>query len=636
MLIGEIEGTVSTSEFKFRAYTEIKKFDFVAVKKKDKWILAQVQEVKKYEDGRTEAQTSIIGYREKGLLKKPKSVIKPNSMIYSASQELISETLGLNQKGLYIGKLESNIHVKIHLDPESFYRHVAVLAQTGSGKSYLAGVIVEELLDKKYPVVIIDPHGEYHTLGEKNKISEEQRAKFEVEPKSYKIEEYTSDAGLNSAAKKLLFSEQNLKAQDIVEILPTSLTNSQLGILYTAIKELEGKNYTLDDILSFCSSSDSKAKWGLINLLELLKKGGIFSKNPTDLRTLVKEGQATIINLKGIPPKTQEVVVHLLAKNLFELRKHEEVKPFFMLIEESHNFIPERNIGKAICSSTLMSIASEGRKFGLGLIVVSQRPARIDNNVLSQCNTQIILRVTNPSDINAISKSFEGVTNEVKSAIRSLPSGVGLVLGKDYPIMTEIRVRRSKHGGETKTLSAESKKIRVFVSSFSKEYVEKALKEEVRQVYYPLWILKSGDLKIVLDAKNGELKYKSPVLGKFEQEILELTKIKPRTKNELIEKLEIGFTDLSSILENLINQHIIKQSEEKGKIKYYATKDYFSATKNVEFGDAKVIQPEIKQEIAVKMGAKLLKKDIDGAELVYYPYYATQNTVIDGLTGQKI
>ncbi|MDY6773860.1 MAG: ATPase, partial [Candidatus Nanohaloarchaea archaeon] len=77
----------------------------------------------------------------------------------------------------------------------------------------------------------------------------------------------------------------------------------------------------------------------------------------------------------------------------------------------------------------------------------------MDKNVLSQCNTQFILRVTNPNDLNAISRSFEGVTSEVKDFITSLPPGTGLLLGKEYPVMTDVRTRRSSHGGEAKELS---------------------------------------------------------------------------------------------------------------------------------------------------------------------------------------
>jgi hypothetical protein len=85
----------------------------------------------------------------------------------------------------------------------------------------------------------------------------------------------------------------------------------------------------------------------------------------------------------------------------------------------------------------------------MGLCVVSQRPAKIDKNVLSQCNTQIILKVTNPNDLKAIVGSVEGLTSESADEIARLPVGVALVAGGSLgmPVMVEVRTRQSRHGG---------------------------------------------------------------------------------------------------------------------------------------------------------------------------------------------
>src|SRR2546427_400827 len=79
-----------------------------------------------------------------------------------------------------------------------------------------------------------------------------------------------------------------------------------------------------------------------------------------------------------------------------------------LVVEESHNFCPQ--VGQAASSKVFRTLASEGRKFGLGLVVITQRAAKVDKNVLSQCNTQIILKVTNPNDLKAIIASVEGLT----------------------------------------------------------------------------------------------------------------------------------------------------------------------------------------------------------------------------------
>jgi DNA helicase HerA-like ATPase len=145
------------------------------------------------------------------------------------------------------------------------------------------------------------------------------------------------------------------------------------------------------------------------------------------------------------------MIVARLCEELFEARKINVVPPMMLVLEEAHNYCPEKGFAKTVSTDILRTIASEGRKFGLGMMVISQRPARIDKNVLSQCNTQIILKVTNPNDLQAIRKGLEGISVEAEAEIKRLPPGVAMVVSGDIerPIIVEIRVRKSRHGGES-------------------------------------------------------------------------------------------------------------------------------------------------------------------------------------------
>jgi hypothetical protein len=141
--------------------------------------------------------------------------------------------------------------------------------------------------------------------------------------------------------------------------------------------------------------------------------------------------------------------VNRLCNNLFELRKAEKLPPMMLVLEECHIFCPQQ--GKANSTRILRTIASEGRKFGLGMTLISQRPAKVDKNVLSQCNTQIILKVANPNDLKAISASIEGLTDGMEAEIQRLPIGTALVTGggASMPLFVDIRPRETKHGGES-------------------------------------------------------------------------------------------------------------------------------------------------------------------------------------------
>jgi hypothetical protein len=175
---------------------------------------------------------------------------------------------------------------------------------------------------------------------------------------------------------------------------------------------------------------------------------------------LLQNGKAIVLDMRGTPPEHQDLIVSRICSQLFELRKREEVPAGMIVIEEAHNFIPERGFGKAVSTHVLRTIASEGRKFGLGLLVISQRPARIDKNVISQCNTQIILRVTNPNDINAIKKGVEGLSADAVEEIKRLPPGTAMVVSPELerPVIVNIRVRRSKHSEAVNVIKRERKK----------------------------------------------------------------------------------------------------------------------------------------------------------------------------------
>lgn len=616
MQLGTIQGEVDTTSFEFRATEEVKKFDFVSVKSDEQWILAQVEEVTKHPDGETIATANIIGYRDKGLTKAPRRVIEPDSIVYRADQQLISDTLGLEDEGLEIGHLETNPEIDIHVNAEDFYKHFAVLAQTGAGKSYLTGVLIEELLEQEFPVMVIDPHGEYSSLSIPNESSEDA--------KGYEVAEYSPNTDVNSGAIPLSFSSVNLEKKELMEVIPDSLTNSQMGVLYNSLKRLRDRDedYNLNDLMDAVSQEDSTAKWNLLNSLEQLDRSGLFSENPVDLESLVSKGEATLINLKAVEPEDAEMAMYMLAKRLFDLRKRDRVPPFLMVIEEAHNFAPEKGFEQALSNDILRKIASEGRKFGLGIGVISQRPARIDKNVLSQCNTQFILRVTNPNDLKAISKSFEGVTSEVESMIKSLPPGVAFVLGNEYPVMTDVRTRRSKHGGETQTSQeySEKREISFFRPEEDLEEYEARTGEKHEIAYYPLYLVENEEEKILVDGTSGDVKARREKFSGDKQELLELL-AQDVSKQEIAEELDLGIPRIQQLIEEL---------REAGRV----NQDSLEVEDSVL--DLKIVDEnaEADQMIDFEVGENL---EFEGdVRKVYYPYYSRDEKVYDPILQKEV
>ncbi|MBN1133353.1 MAG: ATP-binding protein [Methanosarcinaceae archaeon] len=488
--VGIIFGETGTLDFKFliSESTAVRRSEYVkAWHETDGWVLAQVLSITRSSDAyslkeaktgrrknkidektgnknnepgdeRIVAEATVIGTRDSsGLLQSPRIPFSPGDPIYKADNELIRSVLGLSGNDMYIGLLDGT-DIPVQLSVNSLVqKHCSILAKTGSGKSYTASVLLEELLDRQIPLLIIDPHSEYASLKDPASLKSGDFKKYNVAPKGYssQVTVYTpANKTLNPAADEVFrLNGVNLSAKELTAIFPDSYTSTHMGILYEAIQKLkaEMETYTLDDIIFEVGNDKSKARWNVISLLEDIRETGILSTHPTSIEELVQKGRTSVIDFKGVPPALQNMIVARLCSSLFESRKMKRIPPGMLVVEEAHNFAPERGFSKTASSEILRTIASEGRKFGLGLMVISQRPARIDKNVLSQCGTQIIMKVTNSNDLKSISKGLEGVNSYVEDELIRLPPGTAMLVSNDIerPILVDVRVRKSRHGGES-------------------------------------------------------------------------------------------------------------------------------------------------------------------------------------------
>ncbi len=466
--VGVIFGETGSHTFKF-AVTDpaLKRTDYVKVwHATDGWVLGQVLSMTRSaadNKDRIVAAVMVIGARDpQGLLRAPMTPFRPGDRVYEAEEDLIVNTLGLSEGGAYLGFLDGT-DIPVTVDRNKLIqKHCSILAMTGSGKSYTAAVIMEEMMEREVPLFIIDPHGEYATLKEPNDDADIDglAEKFDVEPRGFgNVVIYTpgNKRLCEYADRPLRLNGLNLRPKEVIDYVPSELHNTEIGLIYQAVNALRNDrvDYTVKDVLREIASSNSATKWGVYNKLEPLIDSEFLSDKPTPLPELFARGRASIIDMKGIHPDVQQIIVARLLSNLFEARKSGLVPPGMVVVEEAHNFCPEKGFMKTASSSVLRAIASEGRKFGLGLLIISQRPAKVDKNVLSQCNTQIIMRVTNPNDIRAITKSLEGISSELEEEVKRLPPGIALFVNPDIPraVMVQVRVRKSRHGGASRDIS---------------------------------------------------------------------------------------------------------------------------------------------------------------------------------------
>ncbi len=476
--VGVVFGNVSTTEFRFAVRDpSLKRLDYVQVEHPtDGVLVAHVVEMTRetnvtFEDASRAslrdtatrdhlvARARVIGFRDaRGILQAPRTPLPAGSTVRRVDEGLLAHVFGLRDtEGAYIGVVKG-YDLRVFLDINTLVqKHVSVLAKTGSGKSYAVGVLMEELIKQGVPIVVIDPHGEHASLAQPNTTASDQaaRRRFGVTPRNYgeHIVEYSPDTVASPDAVPFRLESKNLEAREIADLLGGKPTNSQMGMLHAAVKELIDKeaDYALEDVLEQVRESASNAKWNLVSTLESLVGLEVFSGPGTTIESLVQPKKVSILNLKGVSPDLQEMVVATTARRLFEARKLGKVPPFMLVVEEAHNFAPEKGLAGTPTGLVLRTVASEGRKFGMGLTVVSQRPAKVDKNVLSQCNTQIMLKVTNPNDLKALASSAEGFTSESEDEIQRLPVGVAFVSHPriSIPVLVEIRPRETSHGGES-------------------------------------------------------------------------------------------------------------------------------------------------------------------------------------------
>ncbi len=183
-------------------------------------------------------------------------------------------------------------------------------------------------------------------------------------------------------------------------------------------------------------------------------------KTKKDLDTLLAEWLGhdrpiTILDLSGVPAEVMAAISGALLKIVYDalfwgqgLPVGGRLQPLLLVLEEAHNYL---KAGVAsISSRTVQTIAKEGRKYGVGLLLVTQRPTELDETVLSQCGTVLALRMTNKGDRGHVSAAVQDELQDIVSLLPSLRTGEGLVMGEAVRIPSRIRFRRCAHAPKSR------------------------------------------------------------------------------------------------------------------------------------------------------------------------------------------
>jgi len=370
------------------------------------------------------AKVQIFGKLSDGNLVRIKRPIEPYTEVLLADKEELEGILS-SESNISMGRVYGT-EARAFLNPAEYDRHLAILASTGAGKSYAAANLIKEFSSLGLPVIVIDTHGEYPKLLSK---CVEKSTIIDIHTVKHPKQGY----------KELKIPVCELSAEDFSHFI--YLNETQKSALGLVLDRLSAREFLLQDIIEECDRIDDDAiheetakalKRRLMGLDRIFRN--VFDKLGTDIVGMVKPYQITVIDASYASQGVRQAVVSYIAKELLQgrIRKENQMEngvefPLLLVVEEAHNYCSAKLSHS--CKYQLQRIASEGRKFGLGLCVISQKPSKIDEEILSQCNTGIYMHITNPNDKDHIRKSFESINDEIIKDLDSLDVGECIVAG---------------------------------------------------------------------------------------------------------------------------------------------------------------------------------------------------------------
>jgi len=353
-------------------------------------------------------------------------------------------------------------------------KHTAVLGSTGAGKSGTVAAIIHSILERgdtnsyekwKPRIIILDPHGEYGSaFADHTKLS-------------------SDDGTLTLPYWLLNFQETVALLIGKTEFVATSQANIVKSALISAREEgaqklgLDANLITVDSPVPYKLSalkakieadkppqaSKQDSHNSILQKLEVLMtdarlrfmmtewNGDGNDPFPVVIKQLTGDGpQPRIVDLSGVPNEVAGVSSAVIARTLFNLKiwqtqTERESDPVLLVCEEAHRYVPNRGEAQyEAAQEAIRRIAKEGRKYGVGLLLVSQRPSEVEATVLSQCNSWIVLRITNDADREHVRSILPDSMSGLTKMLSGLRRQEAIFVGQAAMLPSRILIRDLK------------------------------------------------------------------------------------------------------------------------------------------------------------------------------------------------
>jgi len=350
-------------------------------------------------------------------------------------------------------------------------KHTAILGSTGAGKSGTVAALIHSILELGQAghyatwqprIIILDPHNEYAAAFPAHKRLSTDDGSLALPYWLLNFQE--SIALLIGKTEFVATSQANivktalLKARAegaaILGLDPTKITVDspvpyKLATFKAAVDADKPPQASKQDShISILEKLDVLVRDARVRFLMTEWAGGNQDPFGTIIEQLVGSGpQPRIVDLSGVPNEVAGVSSAVIARTLFNLKvwqtaAEREKDPVLLVCEEAHRYVP--NSGEAqyeAAQEAIRRIAKEGRKYGLGLILVSQRPSEVEATVLSQCNSWIILRITNDADREHVKSILPDSMTGLTKMLSGLRRQEAIFVGQAAMLPSRISIR---------------------------------------------------------------------------------------------------------------------------------------------------------------------------------------------------
>lgn len=392
-----------------------------------------------------------------------------------------------NNEKFYFSKLVQDKEISIPVNGNKFFnKHFSIVGATGSGKSHTVSKILQEAIKSKNNgyeglnnshIILFDIHNEYKSAFPKaNHINIDNLILPYWLLNSEELEELFLDTEANDHNQRNIFKEsvtqgkkdnfegKEEEANKIHYDSPLYFDIKKV-LLYAQEKNIEkindGKKQgaLFGKLTNFISRLENKINDHRFDFL-LGEKSKEVSFEETIRQLLGYNGSKsniTIIDLGGIPFEVLSITVSLISRLMFDygyfykkiLDKESKncETPVFLVYEEAHKYVPKSDLSKYRASKNAIErIAKEGRKYGVTLAILSQRPSEISETIFSQCNSFVVMRLTNPEDQSYVKRLLPDTLGNLTDTLPSLQSGEALLIGESIVMPSLVKIDECSEG----------------------------------------------------------------------------------------------------------------------------------------------------------------------------------------------